>query len=113
MKSRWDSLSIQEKKTITLGAVAIAILLFYLLIWSPLDNAVAHMRTSIPEDKQLLQWMRIADQRMQTLKTLSQPHHIASTTSLLGITQKQLKDSPLEKQVTELQQVDNNTIHLV
>src|SRR5574338_1160088 len=61
VKKRWQSLNTREKYTVLSGAVVTAILLFYVLIWSPLDTHLDELRTQIRGEKKTAAWMQAAD----------------------------------------------------
>ncbi|OAI47035.1 hypothetical protein AYO45_05990 [Gammaproteobacteria bacterium SCGC AG-212-F23] len=112
MKARWEALTEKEKIIVAASSIGAGILLCYALIFAPLNHAVSDLREKIPQDQKTFAFMQSSADHIESLKKLSEQHHGAATASLLGTVQKQLKNSLLEKQVTELQQVDSNTVHL-
>lgn len=111
MKQWWLGLSLREKQTLILGGAAVAIFIFYAFIWSPLDNKVMTMRTQIQQNQKLLAWMQAADKKLTNMSeqiTISQN----STGSLLSTTQKEINDSSLAKQLTQLRQTESDAVQL-
>jgi general secretion pathway protein M len=63
------NLAPRERRILAGGAVALVLLLFYLVIWQPLHSGVAQMRTSVAEQRDTLRWMREAAAEVKSLAT--------------------------------------------
>lgn len=114
MNEWWMNLSLRERQTLSIGGFAVALFLIYALIWSPLSNKVDAMREQIVKEQKLLVWMKEADQRMQVLEKSSQntkPNN-PSGLSLLTIMQKQINNSEFVSSLTQLRQVENDSVQL-
>lgn len=111
MKEWWINLSLREKQTVCLGSIAVFILLIYSLCWSPLNNKVTTMRSQIQRNAQLLAWIQAADKQIKLAeKTLQKPAD--SSTSLLSTAQQLINDSALSSQLTQLRQMDTDSVQL-
>lgn len=110
MKQWWLGLSLREKQTLMLGGIAVAIYIVYALIWSPLDNKIVAMREQIQQDQKLLAWMQAADKRLTGSDNPTPTPLLAS--SLLSVAQKQIKQSALADQLSQLRQAENDAVQL-
>lgn len=112
MKEWWINLSLREKQYVSLGTVAVLILLFYSLIWSPLSNKVISMRGQIQRNEQLLAWIQTADKQIQLVEKNLQQSASSSSTSLLSTTQNLINESTLSSQLSQLRQADSDSVQL-
>lgn len=113
MKERWNNLEIREKQAVALAGIAIVLFLIYEVIWSPLAHKVESLRHEVIQDQTLLYWMQESDARIQSLNSSLQKHKTKSTVTLLGVVQTEISSSHFAQHVTQMQQGDNNTVHLV
>lgn len=65
MKEWFQGLSDREKRIVLVGAVALTIMLFYLLLWDPLSSGVAELRKSVESESKNLAWMTAAAQEIK------------------------------------------------
>lgn len=111
MKDWWMNLSLRERQVLTIGGFFVGLFLLYEIIWAPLTNSVINLRRQVQENSSLLNWMKQADQRVQTL--LQKPSQTSnSTASLLSTVQTQVNKSPLGTHVTQLRQSESDTVKL-
>ncbi|MHB1946864.1 MAG: type II secretion system protein GspM [Gammaproteobacteria bacterium] len=113
MKEWWNNLALREKQMLSLGGFFLVAFFIYLLLWLPLDNKVVTLRNQIQRNQELLAWMKEADKRVQILEKTAQPKKPTPLTgSLLSIVQKQINRTPLVSSLTQLHQVDNDSVQL-
>jgi type II secretory pathway component PulM len=113
MKEWWNNLSLRDKRLASLGIIVIALTLLYMLVWLPLANKNELMRTQIQHNKQLLVWMKAANQQIEALKKNKKTYKASITgASLLSIVQNSIKLSPLKNQFTQLKQSESDSIQL-
>ena len=60
MRAWWDSLQARERRTLLLGAVALAAMLVFFLVWRPLHQRVDSLQARVAEQRDTLGWMRDA-----------------------------------------------------
>ncbi|ALT00062.1 type II secretion system protein GspM [Lacimicrobium alkaliphilum] len=65
---KFRQLSEREQRLVVLVAAFMAMLLFYLLVWSPLNQSVERNRTAIENQKELLSWVQQNANRIIQLK---------------------------------------------
>jgi general secretion pathway protein M len=68
MKSWFDSLAARERLMVMLGAGVLALLLFYVMIWSPMFERNATLRRGIAEQQDTFDWMRESAGKIQSLR---------------------------------------------
>ena len=113
LKEWWSNLAPREKQAVTWGGALLGIFIIYQGIWSPYVDHIASMRNSIKSNQKTLVFMQEADKEIQ--KKESQSNTKAKTTSpvaLLGFLQKQINQSQLNQQLTQLKQATNDSIEL-
>ena len=72
----WRGLAARERAVLALGAVVAALLLFYALLWAPLQRDLERLRAGVPKAYEQLQWMRAQATRIKQLRA-------AATTAVL------------------------------
>lgn len=114
MKEWWNHLALREKQLLSLGFLFICIFLLYLLVLNPLDQKVTDIRNQISRNQELLAWMQDADKKIQSVEKSSlQNKNIGhSSGSLLSIIQKQINRTPLVSTLSQLHQVENDSVQL-
>ena len=113
MKEWWNNLALREKQTLSVGIFFLSLFLIYILLWSPLNTKVMSLRSHIQQNQELLTWMDAADKRIQVLEKTAQTKPAARPTgSLLSVIQKQINRTPLVTALTQLHQVDNESVQL-
>jgi type II secretory pathway component PulM len=111
MKQWWLNLSLREQQTVGIGGIATIILLVYISVWLPLDNKIMSMRHKVQQNQQLLAWMQAADKQLQESNRMSSMStHLPA--SLLSTAQKQIKQSSIAKQLSQLRQSDSDSVQL-
>jgi general secretion pathway protein M len=112
MKEWWNNLSLRDKQLFALGLLAVIFFLIYSLVWSPLDNKVSALRTTLQHNQKLLTWMQAADKQIESYKNTSQTTTAQSTGSLLSIVQNEINQSSLSKDLSQLHQAEDDSVQL-
>jgi general secretion pathway protein M len=113
MKEWWNSLSLRDKRLASLAGIIVIVTLLYILIWSPLVNKNDLLRTQIQHNKQLLVWMKAANEQIETLQKNDRSHQTSvSSASLLSTLQTSIKQSSLKDKFTQLKQSENDSVQL-
>jgi general secretion pathway protein M len=68
VRDAWGSLSTSERQLALFGAAIVGVVLAWLLLWLPLDNAVQRLRTATPEAQAQLAKMRAQAAMIQPLR---------------------------------------------
>jgi general secretion pathway protein M len=113
MKEWWNNLVLRERQMVSLGAMIISLLFIYFFLWSPLDSTVTSLRSQIRHNQELLAWMQDADKRIQLLQKTARPAPVKQASgSLLSILQKQINGTAFVSALSQLHQVENNSVQL-
>ncbi|MEM0912239.1 MAG: type II secretion system protein M [Pseudomonadota bacterium] len=68
LKSWFNSLQLRERGLVALAAVVTLIFVFYIVIWSPLNNALVENRNALDDDKALVKWLQEQSFRARLLQ---------------------------------------------
>lgn len=66
--SWWRGRSEREREALIFGAVAALLLSVYALVWAPLEDALARLRTQVSAQHTELAWLRDARARLELLR---------------------------------------------
>jgi len=58
MKQHWQQLSPKEQRTVMVGAIALACILFLRFIWWPMYSNISTLQQDIQNETQLVEWMQ-------------------------------------------------------
>jgi general secretion pathway protein M len=112
MKAWWLNASIREKQAVSLGAAFVTLFLVYEIVFAPLANAVDTLRQKIHSGQTLLTWMQDSDKHIQTLEKSQKTAAPKSSASLLSVIQNDVNDEPIGKNISQLQQAENDSIQI-
>lgn len=66
--ARWQRLDMRDRRILIVGGVVASVLLFYALVWAPLQRDVVRLRASVPQDRAKLQLMRVQAHQIAQLR---------------------------------------------
>lgn len=112
-KAHWHSLAAREKSIVLGGAIVAAALLFYALMWSPLNAHLDNLRTQIQAEKKTAAWIQAADKQIRSLESKQGPVSVKKQARRLNKIEEDLRQAPLSKNLTQLTQNSNEEIHCV
>ena len=95
MKDWFLGLQTQERITVTAGAVALAIMLFYVAVWDPIHSSVEQLEKNVAKQAPLLQWMQQAAEDVKNLKGTKSQLKSKAGQSLLSLVDSTAKSSKL------------------
>lgn len=109
---KFRQLSEREQRLVLLVAAFMAILLFYLLVWSPLNQSIQRNQTAIENQKELLSWVQQHANRIIQLKqsggsaagfsgSLTQAVNLSANQNDIMITRMQPQNDQLQVWVDE------------
>lgn len=58
MKAWWDGLSTSERRTLSIGGIALVVIFGYFLVWQPIQQETARLQQDLRNQRALLAWMR-------------------------------------------------------
>ena len=88
------------------GAVAVVIMLLYLILWHPLVSKISSLQQSNQENQQLITWMEQSAAEVRQLKAkinAGKPTSHSRGQSLLGIIDRTAKQAQLSKNMSKVQ----------
>ncbi len=96
LKTWYLQLQVREQRIVLAGAVALVLLLFYALIWSPLVARQQALRETVKEQRATAQWMQQAARQVEQLRA-GRPAagKIPAGQSLLALVDQSAKNSRL------------------
>jgi general secretion pathway protein M len=112
MKEWWDNLVLREKQILSMGLLVLVFVAFYLILWSPLTDKVSTLRNQVQRNQELLAWMQDTDKRIQAEGHAAKPPVARASGSLLSIVQSQINRTQLVSVMTQLHQIDNDSVQL-
>jgi len=96
VKAWFDSLELRERRVLIIGALLLAVALFYVMVWEPLEDGVENLRERNAEQQALLQWMRQATAEVKQLRGSSgRPAQLAKGQSLLAAIDRAARSTQL------------------
>jgi type II secretory pathway component PulM len=113
LKNWWSNLKVREQQAIMIGGTVIGVFIIYQFIWSALVNHVAAMRHQIVTEQKELVWMQAADKEIQQIEGHSKNKGKSTTpVMLLSFLQKQINQTRLESQLSQLKQTSNDAVEM-
>jgi general secretion pathway protein M len=64
----WKGLEPRERRTLALGGIALAVILYVFVVWLPAHRAADRLETRVAEQRALLAWMQQAAAEAQSLR---------------------------------------------
>lgn len=64
MNAQWQALSARDRRIVKVGAVLVAVLLFWAWLWDPLAVSRAQLREQAAQNETVLAWMRPAAEQL-------------------------------------------------
>ncbi len=66
--ARWRALPAQQRRLAAIGGSVLAVVLLYSLLWSPMQNELARLRDSAPQERNKLAVMQAQAQEVEQLR---------------------------------------------
>lgn len=109
VKAYWISLNERERWILGLGVIFCVVYLFYLLIYSPLANAVHNKSQQFLEKQETLVWMQQVRQQYKNKKA----PQVLTSSKLLTVLADQLNATSFKRFPYQLQQTGVSDIQLI
>jgi len=95
MKAILENLSSSERRTLTIAAVVLSILILYMMLWKPVFSSTEELRQQLTAEKETLNWMQVASQEVKALQDGSSVVSGRGGRSLLSIVDQAAKNNKL------------------
>lgn len=69
--ARWRALPVQQRRLAMFGGGVLAVVIFYSLLWSPMQSELARLRESVPKERNRLAVMQTQAQEVVQLRVAS------------------------------------------
>jgi general secretion pathway protein M len=113
MKEWFSNLQPREQIMVLSGAVVLVILMFYLIVWDPLNKSVDTLENTVTEQESLLKWMQNAAAEAQRLRgTQTRPATRGSGQSLLSLIDSTAKSGQLGGALKRVKPDGDDKVHV-
>jgi len=113
MKAWLMSRQPNERIALILGAVVLAALLFYLIVWQPLNNALANKRQNVAEQRSTLRWMEKSSMEVQAYRRLQGNGNTTNNSeALLSVVDQTARSHGLRQQIKRLKPQGEDAVQL-
>jgi len=107
--NHFQSLSHRDRLFILVGGIFVALMLFYFMIWSPLNARNEELLSDNAQTRELIDWMKKA--KVQLIQYHQQLKNKAtSNVSLLTAIEQSVKRNRLDVVARDIKQVDKNSV---
>lgn len=104
MKEWFNNLEQREKQMVSVGAVALLVLMIYVLAWDPFVKRYASLEASARENEQLVAWLQERAQEVGELRAAMPSHGLTNQgQSILGNVDKTAKAMGLSESIKRVQ----------
>ena len=112
MKQWWENLLERERQMLTVGGILGGILFVYVVIWSPLSDAVQDRKTEVTTQQQLLQYLQKTSATILQLKAEGVQATATENADILALTEQSLSQQGLSNFLKQVQQPQPNQVAL-
>ena len=111
MKARFDELSQREQLTLIVGGVALALMLFYTLIWAPLSDERNRLHHQVKAQQETLSWMTQASAQVKNSGTSGRTS-AGSGESLLTLVDRSAKTAKMGGAIKRIQPDKDGSVRI-
>ncbi|MDR2877032.1 MAG: type II secretion system protein M [Chromatiales bacterium] len=112
MKRYLAGLGQNERLLLALGGAILVLAVLSFGVWLPLDTRVDRMRTTIGDQRALLQWMQTSAQEVRRLRQ-TQPRQPAEHQSLLALSDRAAREAGLGPAIRRVEPEGNDRVRIV
>ncbi len=114
MNTWWQGLEPRERRTLGLGAVAAAVILFYTLLWLPPQQHSAELRERIANARTDLAWMQQAAAEVKTLQRDDAGSNAPSTDrALYAVADQTARESGLGNAIERVEPAGERQVRVI
>lgn len=95
IKSWWEQLSERDQRILKIGAPIVIVLLFYVLVWSPLSTAIEDRKQTIASTQSLLLFMQRSWLSISRYATV--PKSVQATGDILSVVEAALSQQNMTR----------------
>ncbi len=109
MKAWFESLDLRERRLLMVSGALLSVMLFYVLLWEPLEDGIKSLQKSNAEQQKQLQWMRQSAQEVKQLRGSSgRSAQLAQGQSLLAAIDRSARANKLGDALKRVQPDGSN-----
>ncbi|MEW8509549.1 MAG: type II secretion system protein M [Candidatus Thiodiazotropha sp.] len=112
MKEWWQSKPPQEHMAMIIGAVAVLLLLVYLLMWRPFTQALEKKALLVESQQITLNWMQDNLDLVRSLRSQQRGKGAGSNEALLTLVDRTAKRIQLRQQIQRIKPQGDNAVQL-
>ncbi|MEW8092488.1 MAG: type II secretion system protein GspM, partial [Candidatus Thiodiazotropha endolucinida] len=112
MKEWWQSKTPQEHMALIIGAAAILLLLVYLLLWRPFNQALDKKALLVESQQLTLNWMQDNLDLVKNLRSQQRGKSAGSNEALLTLVDRTAKKIRLRQQIQRIKPQGDNAVQL-
>ncbi|MBT3030392.1 MAG: type II secretion system protein M [Candidatus Thiodiazotropha endolucinida] len=112
MKEWWQSKTPQEHMALIIGAAAILLLLVYLLMWRPFNQALDKKALLVESQQLTLNWMQDNLDLVKNLRSQQRGKSAGSNEALLTLVDRTAKKIRLRQQIQRIKPQGDNAVQL-
>ncbi|MEW8521768.1 MAG: type II secretion system protein M [Candidatus Thiodiazotropha endolucinida] len=112
MKEWWQSKTPQEHMALIIGAAAILLLLVYLLMWRPFNQALDKKALLVESQQLTLNWMQENLDLVKNLRSQQRGKSASSNEALLTLVDRTAKKIRLRQQIQRIKPQGDNAVQL-
>ncbi|MEW8079063.1 MAG: type II secretion system protein M [Candidatus Thiodiazotropha endolucinida] len=112
MKEWWQSKTPQEHMALIIGAAAILLLLVYLLLWRPFNQALDKKALLVESQQLTLNWMQDNLDLVKSLRSQQRTKGAGSNEALLTLVDRTAKKIRLRQQIQRIKPQGDNAVQL-
>ena len=113
MRERWQQLQARERGLIVLAAIVIAIVLIWLLLWEPLQQARENHRSRIVEQQSLLLWLQSIEPEVSRLRAEQSSTALSNNRSPIGRIDQSARNAGLAGALQRIEPAAGNQVRVV
>jgi general secretion pathway protein M len=110
MKEWWFGLQASERRTLTVGGVALVLTLIYFVGWAPLQEGVATLETQVQEQQALKRWMEQSAAEVQQLRRGGAGQSLGAGRSLLTVVDQTARGGQLGPSLKRMEPEGDNGV---
>jgi type II secretory pathway component PulM len=112
LKAKWTSLTRRERLLVSIGSIAVLILLVYYLLLAPLLTAVDNVKMQSTAQQNLLVWMQPRVGLLQSRSSSTSAGQAITASELLPTVDARLKQSDFAGSVGEISQTSTSGVRV-
>jgi len=113
LRQYWEQLQARERRILSFGGAAAAVLLLYALVWDPFTSRIAQLENSVTAQRATLAWMQQAAVEARSLRSLRGSAGAgAGGRSLLALSDETAKAHGLGAAVKRVQPDGQHTVRV-